>query len=195
MAKRKAKGSKRTSSTRSRSHKPRERTAKERAADKARSATVKLRWEEARRYAERHETKPRLDRRTAQIRLTNETTKEEVRSLFARKKRTRKGRTSESKKIPAGAHFRLSMVRPDGKELRSGPLLIGKGASNLDIHRAMKNAVFGVFRKDTNYDEIEEVHVTDDGEFIVDGDEWQIIVEIDDEDEPLENAELIGDDE
>lgn len=163
----------------------RKRSAKEIAADKSRAATVRQRWKEARRYADRHGTTPRLDRRTVALEVTNENIREETRKLFASKRRTRTGRATESKKIPRAAEFRLTLVKPDGEFVQSDTLAIGQGASNESIQRAMRDAVFGVLRADTEYDEIENVEIDPDGDLVIDDEEWEILIERDFVDESL----------
>lgn len=116
--------------------------------------------------------------------------------MFAHKRRTAEGRTSESKRIPAavkgklvqkggGVFFRVTLTKPDGELVQSRRLFLGAGAAESELQRAVRNAIFGTLRKDTDYDAIGEVEVSDEGELVIDGDEWGVLFEPEELDEPL----------
>lgn len=157
------------------------RTPAQARADRARSEKVRQRWAEARAYAERHGTAPRLDKRTVKLDITRNKI-QGARELFSSKVRLPGGkRGSETVAIPEGSAFRITLVKPDGTTVQSDQLYLGPGAGTRAqtplYQRAIRNAVFGTLRADTEYDKIGEVEVNEEGELIIDGEEWDILLE------------------
>lgn len=138
------------------------------------------------------------------IRITKENISEQVRGVFSRKKRKPGGkRGSESKRIPQGADFIITITGPGKRVLQTDPLHLGAGADDVAIGKAIRNAVFGLLRADTDYHMIDAVHVTDEGELVIDfndehdegehSETWEIMIERHDDDEPLDPEFDFGD--
>jgi hypothetical protein len=172
------------------------------AKNKSRAVAVAQRWKEARLYAERHGTIPRLDRRTVQVKLTNEDIEHQVRGLFkAPKKRLSGGRRgTESKRIREEAYFRLTLTDKKGRvEAQSGTLKFqrakkkeGESRRSMvqreaqELTHALRRANNGVFNLHADYAALKgKVQVTEEGTFEVEGEPWTILLEPDIEGEPL----------
>lgn len=163
------------------------------ATNKTRAASVKARWREAKLYAKRHGTVPRLDRRSVTVKLTNADITKQVRGLFKAPKRRLAGgkRGTESGRLRADAFFRLTILDRQGVTRgQSGTLKFQRLADRREetaalIH-AVRRANNGVFNLFTDYAELKgEVHVTEGGSFEVSGERWRIVLEPDVEGEPL----------
>lgn len=160
-----------------------------------RSESVKARWREARLYAERHGTKPRLDRRTVEVRLTNDEIETEVRGLFKSPKRRLAGgkRGTESRLLRPDADFRLTVVDSKGRtRAQSGTVRFQRHANRAEETRGItqtfrraNNGVFNLFTGGDSGPYRGKIKVTAKGSFVVNRRRWRILIEPDVTDEPL----------
>lgn len=171
-------------------------------AKSSRAASVRARWAEAKAYARRHGTSPRLDRRTVSVNLTNADIEAKVRRMFKEPKRRLPGgrRGTESGRLRRDAYFRLSLLDQAGAvQGQSGVLKFQRlerakgetarqlrGRETQELVHTLRRANNGVFNLFTDYAKLKgKVEVTEAGSFIVEGEPWAVVVEPDVAGEPL----------
>lgn len=152
-----------------------------------RAKAVAQRWKEARLYAQRHGTVPRLDRRTVEVKMTNDSIQKAVQGLLKRPKSRKPGggRGTESKKLRPEADARITILDDKGRvHALSGTIRFQQGenrkAEVVGMVKTFRKANNGVLNLFTDYLTLKKnSEVTHKGSFRVKGKKWTILLEPD----------------